>query len=689
MKIAANLTVLCFLILWCGVAPAQQLVIKDQKKLKTRQGQAITLRLKDLKVDADKSLKYPKDFYLLIDDGDNYSVSGNTVNPDPSFVGQLKVGVRVSNGSQTSNKFMVEIEVHATGNGNNNGNDGEDDDDGDGSGGDDGEDDDDDGGNDGEDDDGDGGNDDDGGDDGGNDNDDDDDDGEDDGGNGGPVATNQKPAVINQVSIQINNNESFKLELSHLVVADPDSNYPSDFILKVESGSNYSVSGNTIKPSLNFTGILTVKVRVNDGHTDSDAFDFKITVKETARINVKPVITGQTTLSTFKNESLTLKLTDLVVTDPDNPYPSGFILVLLPGANYTMSGNTVTPASGFLGMLVVQVKVNDGKDDSNVFDLRLSVVERGTLQIIGHSPITMLEDSAYVVKPADLRVSDPSDTYPTGYTLQLMPGDNYTTAGQTIRPKANFFGNLTVPIKIAKGGTASNTFNVLITVQPVNDAPRFVTFDTTPIGSPAIANNVPIAPEATTGDVDNERLAYAEIAIDSPMVNTELSFTSSERIRGAYDINKGLLVFIGDATLQEYDQAIRSVTFSSMDSLRKELTVTLRLNDGSSYSPSYTKVIANGGAELQLTIPTAFTPNNDNANDTWEISLLQRTDNTQVQLRVYNQKGLLLFESNSFSNAWNGKFNGELLPADSYFYTIIVTDLKRRVRKDGVVTILR
>lgn len=669
MKTATTGLILLFLFLHCIGASAQQLVIKGQKKLKTRQGEPLTLRLSDVKVDADKSLNYPNGFYLLIDDGDHYSVNGNTIIPDQNFVGELNVPVRVTNAKRTSERFTVEINVRATGNG---GNDNDDDDD-EGEGDDDNDDD----GNGSGDGDGDGD---------GNGNGDGDGNGN---GNGGPGASHQKPTILSQVTVEINKGQSFKLELTHLVVNDPDSNFPKDFILKVEPGANYSVSGTTITPASNFTGRLTVSVKVNDGHSDSNPFDFKINVMETIRPNVKPVITGQTTLSTFKNEPLMLALTHLSVTDPDNPYPSGFTLVVLPGANYSVSGNTVTPAAGFSGIITIQVKVNDGREDSNVFDLRVSVIERGTLQIVGHTPISILEDSAYVVKPGDLKVSDPSDTYPSGYTLSVLPGENYTVEGQLIRPKANYAGSLTVPLKISKGNTSSNTFSALVIVHPINDAPTFSIFDNIPIGSPAIANNVAIASEVVTADVDNERLAYAEIAIDSPMVNTELSFTISDRIRGAYDIKKGLLIFIGEATLAEYDKAIRSVTFSSMDSLRNDLTITFRLNDGSSYSPTYTKVITNRGAELQLTIPTAFTPNNDNANDTWEISLLQLTDEISVQLRVYNQRGLLLFETDSFTKPWDGRFNGELLPSDSYFYTLIVSDQARRVRRDGVVTILR
>ena len=61
-------------------------------------------------------------------------------------------------------------------------------------------------------------------------------------------------------------------------MTDPDDNYPADFTLAVQSGSNYSAVGNTLTPAANFNGTLTVPVVVNDGTTDSNPFNLSITV---------------------------------------------------------------------------------------------------------------------------------------------------------------------------------------------------------------------------------------------------------------------------------------------------------------------------------------------------------------------------------------------------------------------------
>jgi hypothetical protein len=55
-------------------------------------------------------------------------------------------------------------------------------------------------------------------------------------------------------------------------------------------------------------------------------------------VNDPPVITGQRPLSTSEDVPLTLTLNDLVVEDPDNPFPDGFSLKVQPGSNYNACG---------------------------------------------------------------------------------------------------------------------------------------------------------------------------------------------------------------------------------------------------------------------------------------------------------------------------------------------------------------
>ena len=87
-----------------------------------------------------------------------------------------------------------------------------------------------------------------------------------------------------------------------------------------------------------------------------------------------------------------------------------------------------------------------------------------------------------------------------------------------------------------------------------------------------------------------------------------------------------------------------------------------------------------------LIIPTAFTPNGDGYNDTWEIGNIEIYPEARVE--IYNRWGELIFVSgNGYERKWDGTYKGRDMPIDSYHYII-----KLKKGKDpevGVVTIIR
>ncbi len=120
-------------------------------------------------------------------------------------------------------------------------------------------------------------------------------------------------------------------------------------------------------------GTHAVSLTVTNLSTNATAVQsFAITV---AHVNDAPVITGQTPnpIPLARGASLTIVLSHLIVSDPDNTYPTGFTLTVLNGSNYTRSGNTITPSANFTGTLGVGVRVNDGRDNSNTFNVQVSV----------------------------------------------------------------------------------------------------------------------------------------------------------------------------------------------------------------------------------------------------------------------------------------------------------------------------
>ncbi|MEQ1862584.1 MAG: choice-of-anchor tandem repeat NxxGxxAF-containing protein, partial [Chthoniobacteraceae bacterium] len=258
------------------------------------------------------------------------------------------------------------------------------------------------------------------------------------------------------------------------------------FTLTVMDGTNYTRTGNAITPALDFNGTLTVPVKVSDGAADSNVLNLSVSV---TAVNDPPVITGQNSISTLPDTARTIVPGDLLVSDVDNSYPTGFTLTVMDGANYTRTGNMITPASGFTGNLSVPAKVNDGAADSNVVNLVVHVGAPNTPpSITGQNTVFTPQETARTIVFADLLVTDPDDTYPTGFTLTVLAGTNYTFAGNAVTPDVGFTGALTVPVKVNDGTNDSNVFNLTVTVTPPSTDPVktvvYVTGDPVP-GEPA------------------------------------------------------------------------------------------------------------------------------------------------------------------------------------------------------------
>ena len=73
-----------------------------------------------------------------------------------------------------------------------------------------------------------------------------------------------------------------------------------------------------------------------------------------------------------------------------------------------------------------------------------------------------------------------------------------------------------------------------------------------------------------------------------------------------------------------------------------------------------------------LDYPTFFTPNGDGSNDMWKIDGLDLYP--QAIISIFDRFGKLLKQMNSNAIGWNGTFNGYLLPADDYWFRLILND---------------
>ncbi|MCB2197685.1 MAG: T9SS type B sorting domain-containing protein, partial [Bacteroidetes bacterium] len=88
-----------------------------------------------------------------------------------------------------------------------------------------------------------------------------------------------------------------------------------------------------------------------------------------------------------------------------------------------------------------------------------------------------------------------------------------------------------------------------------------------------------------------------------------------------------------------------------------------------------------------IDVPTAFSPNDDNINDRWEIDMQGLYPYAEIE--IFDRWGNRVFYSKGYeeSQYWDGTFNGKKLPMDNYFYIIYLRNGSRRI--SGTVTLLR
>lgn len=506
---------------------------------------------------------------------------------------------------------------------------------------------------------------------------------------------NRKPKIRGQNPISTNEDQSVTILMSSLDVEDPDDwFYPWGFTMQLYAGDNYTFQGHVVTPNRDFSGTLTVKVTVHDGQDLSNTFDLKVTVHP---MNDKPVITGHSALSTNEDKPITIVPGNLTVTDPDDKYPDDFTLRVHNGNNYSVSGSQVTPQQGFSGSLSVNVSVNDGSVDSDVYALPVKVNAINRVPVInGQVTLQVNEDESIAILLSHLNVTDDDSNYPQGFTLSIGAGENYTFTSNTVRPSTDFFGRLSIPITVNDGTNTSKPFNLAVTVTPVNDIPVVTSLETEPLFYGPSDRRISITNTTSIREVDGDSIMFAEVRLseDSYQANSDrLQFTptSNNKIRGVFDSNAGILTLLGQASPASYAAALASVSYENLaPPSGGTKTLQISVNDGKTDSEIVERSIVFGHASFSLDIPTGFTPNGDLANDTWKILPLRGDESfAQAEIKVYSKTGVLVFETTGFQNEWDGRLNGQFLPADTYFYTI---DLNKNAPEGflkGLVTILR
>ena len=89
-----------------------------------------------------------------------------------------------------------------------------------------------------------------------------------------------------------------------------------------------------------------------------------------------------------------------------------------------------------------------------------------------------------------------------------------------------------------------------------------------------------------------------------------------------------------------------------------------------------------------IAVPAAFTPNNDGLND--YLYPLNAYKATNLFFKVYNRKGLLIFETKDWTKKWDGTFQGQPQDPGTYMWTLQYRDEQNKlISLKGTTVLLR
>lgn len=133
-------------------------------------------------------------------------------------------------------------------------------------------------------------------------------------------------------------------------------------------------------------------------------------------------------------------------------------------------------------------------------------------------PLETDEDTDLAILLADVQVTDGDNIFPDDFTLVVQSGTGYTVSANTITPDPDFVGSLTVPVVVNDGTGDSNTFNLTVTVNSVNDSPMFTSVP--PVDA---TEGIAYTYDVTTADPDTGDA----LAITAPVLPGWLTLTDN------------------------------------------------------------------------------------------------------------------------------------------------------------------
>ena len=275
-----------------------------------------------------------------------------------------------------------------------------------------------------------------------------------------------------------------------------------------------------------------------------------------------------------------------------------------------------------------------------------------------------------------------SDEEAVVITINDLPTLTSITGGDTYCE-----GDAVNPILVAVTGTPDWTINYTI-----DGTPQSVTGTTSPISlgnAPGVYSLVDVTDANCPNTISGQETIVVNPLPSAPIAGEDGTFCST------FDL-PDITASGGNGTFTWYEVDLLTVqlgtgnTYAPNNDLGTTLYYVTETENGCEGPASFVTITIES---CEVIIPTAFTPNGDLAQDTWEIPNLDNSyPNNSVY--VYNRWGNLIFQHNSDNgnnpysqNQWDGTYQGQLLPVASYYFIIEYGD-SEGTSENGSVSIL-
>ena len=153
-----------------------------------------------------------------------------------------------------------------------------------------------------------------------------------------------------------------------------------------------------------------------------------------------------------------------------------------------------------------------------------------------------------------------------------------------------------------------------------------------------------------------------------------------------------------DTSICKYKPVVLQTVSSNYDSYlwnTGETSASIFVNQTGTYYVTVSRQACSAADTIQVLpgdcdiyVPSAFTPNKDNLNETFGV-----VDYASVQyfsLQVYSKWGQLIFSSNDINRKWDGTFKGKNMPNGSYLWMLNYTNSRgRKFYDQGTVMLIR